>query len=162
VRLSAASLDLSVQTQLDLIEPSIVAPNALLLPCAAQLKNGVMLPCIYFIEPPSSERLLGYIAPEDESRWISADQVASVGPSSYRLPARFANEIYSRGEQGFGYFDFTLEFSRWSRRDYMFGGYVDFLDYPKGRGPADVQSVLFRNKKRRRSVPPRSWCVFCR
>jgi hypothetical protein len=154
-------LNPALQRQLDRIEPSRFAPDALLYPRAARLKDGTIRSCVYFVEPATLKRLFLHDEPEAMPGllWFSVDQVASIEESPARLPAVFANEIYRSGSR-FGYHDFALTFSWWYRRDYAVG-FVDFLEYPLFWGPADVKRVLlYRGKGKPRPVLQTYWCVF--
>jgi hypothetical protein len=159
----AAELSPGVRYQLDKIEPSVEMYGTRLYPCSAQLHDGRMLECVYFVDIASFKRFWGWERPEEVPGGklsISPDQVASVQESRLRLPARFANQIYRAGESGMGYFNFCLVFSWWYRRDYVVGSFVDFLEYPFWFGPADVRRViLYRNKREARRTPETWWCV---
>jgi hypothetical protein len=158
----ASELSPDVARQLDEIEPSDIY-RIPLYPCSAQLTDGRVLNCVYFVDGATFKRLWGWERPEEVPSGkpsIAADKVAAIRDSPLRLPARYANEIYRAGESGTGYFDFCLVFSWWLRRDYAIGGFVDFLDYPLWYGPADVKRViLHRNKRRMRPTPETWWCV---
>ena len=93
---------------------------------------------------------------------MSPSYVVSVRESRFRLPARFANEIYRAGETGFGYTAFTLVFPLGYRRNYTVpGSAVDFLEYPFCFGPSSVRDViLYPSKRKLRAVPEAHWCVF--
>ena len=58
-----------------------------------------------------------------------------------RVPAVYADQLYAAGESGMGYRVFTVVFSLWCRRDYV-KSFVDFIEYPRRKGPADVKAVL--------------------
>jgi hypothetical protein len=81
--------------------------------------------------------------------WVSPDDVASIEESPVRLPARFANEIYAAGESGMGSFCFTVLFWFWPRQVYATGGLVDFIKFPRWRGPTAVRGVLPHVGKRK-------------
>ena len=160
----ATELSTNLRLQLDLIEPSESWFGLLRYPCAAELRDGTVLNCVYFVDLATFERTQPGKQPEEAygPRYVSPDRVASIRESPLRLPARFANEIYRAGEAGMGYFDFCLVFSFWCRRDYVVG-LVDFLEYPRWYGPADVKAViLYRNKRKPRRQPETWWCVFAR
>jgi hypothetical protein len=152
-----------VRRELDLIEPSVTTYGIQLYPCSARLRDDTVLKCVYFVDAAAFRRFWGRDRPEDVpggKQSISPSQVVSIKESPLRLPARFANEIYRAGESGMGYFDFCLVFSWWCRRDYVVGGLVDFLEYPRWRGPSDVKRViLYRNKRKVRRTPEAWWCI---
>ena len=156
-------MSISLVQQLDAIEPSEVEPGFRLHPCAAELNDGTSLECVYFMTAATSRRLLGREGPASfpDRYWISQHDVASIAESPVRLPARFANEIYGAGETHYGCYIFTLIFSRWVRRGYLVGGFIDFLDFPRGHGPSDVKEVLLRLGPTHPSqLPEYKWCVY--
>jgi hypothetical protein len=153
----------TLRQELDKIEPSVFAPGVLLYPCSARLKDGVDIACVYFVEAATFRRLFSFEEPQAMPglRWISPDAIAAITPNPNRLPAAFANEIYSVSDAGWGARKFALVFSWWCRRDYLVGGFVDFLEYPLGRGSSDVRKVILYGTKRSvRRVPETLWCVF--
>ncbi len=99
---------------------------------------------------------------------VRIEDVASLAESPSRLPARFANELYLAGESGMGYMVFTVVFKRRlgvfpSRRDFVTGNAVDFIDYPKWRRPDEVIAVLphvGRRGKHFRQGPKYFWCLY--
>jgi hypothetical protein len=158
-------MPVSLQRQLDAIEPSEVEPGHRIYPCSAQLNDGTVQKCVYFMTAATSMRLLGRNGPAavPDRNWILEDEVASIGESPVRLPARFANKIYRAGESHYGCYTFALVFSRWLRRGYTVGGFVDFLEFPRGHGPSDVKEVLLAvgpiRATRACQVPDYRWCV---
>lgn len=155
-------MPISLLRQLDAIEPSEVEPGLLVHPCSAELNDGVVLERVYLMTAATSKRRLGYDGSTlPDSNWISKDSVASITESPARLPVRFANEIYRAGETHYGCYIFTLVFSIWVQRGYLVGGFVDFLDFPRGHGPSDVKEVLLRKGPTQASqVPQCRWCVY--
>jgi hypothetical protein len=157
------TLDSAVREELGKIEPSTFRPGTLLYPCAARLKDGRAIKCVYFANAATFKGLFLYERPEAMPgiNSISPDSVSAIETSPFRLPRGFADEIYRASDAGWGSRDFTLVFSWWCRRDYFIGGFVDFLYYPLGRGPSDVKDVLlYRRKRRARQVPETFWCVY--
>ena len=154
-----------VRQALGTIEPTVLPPNgSLLYPCTALLRDGRVLDCVYFVDQATFTRLSGKNRPDELSKEpvVSPSDVVSVRESRYRLPARFANEIYRAGETGFGYTAFTLLFPLGYRRHYTVpGSAVDFLEYPLWFGPSSVKGVvLYPSKRKLRAVPVAHWCVF--
>jgi hypothetical protein len=148
---------------LEMIEPSEIEPGTRLYPCSAQLRDGSGVECVYFVSRHTAFRLFGTEHPENVpgSLWISPDQVVSINESPARLPARFANQIYRAGESRYGCYIFTLVFSRWVHRGYLVGGWVDFLHFPWGRGPSDVEEVVLHSGATRpRGGRQYKWCVY--
>ncbi len=102
--------------------------------------------------------------PEDDEGkgWIRIKNVAKVQDSPTLLPARIANEIYRHGESGMGFFIFTVIFKDGQRLAYGTGGAVDFIRYPPGKGPADVNAGLpdeGRSDPNLVSPPKWYWCL---
>ena len=82
--------------------------------------------------------------------------------SPLRLPLRFASELVEAGESGMGYWAFAVRFSWWRRREYV-QSFVDFIEYPKGLGPADVRAVIPHGARRGSGVVSSvniCWCAF--
>lgn len=148
--------------QVKAIEPSYSQTGIRLYPCSARLLDNTALECVYFIAPEAVKRLFGFARVEEIPgiAWISPSQVATVTESPSRLPVRFANQIYRAGESRMGGCLFTLVFSRWRRRKYLTGNFVDFLEFPWGTHPSDVKEViLHRGASRVSRVPECKWCV---
>lgn len=101
-------------------------------PCRAVLKSGETI-----------DRLLctrdtrGFHA----GVWIHPDDVESVEASPSRLPARFANQLYSAGESGMGYILWTAELVDGREIVFICGWIVDFPDYPEGVTGTDIVRV---------------------
>jgi len=133
-------------------------------PCAARLKTGELVECVYLSEAETWFRSWG-VWPEDDAgkRSIKLLDIESLRESRLRLPATFANQLYAAGESGMGYTIFTVEFRDGSSSAYQTGNAVDFIDYPDGKGPTDVVRVVphaGRNSPNRRVGPDYYWCLF--
>jgi hypothetical protein len=130
-----------IRRQLQMIEPSGGA-ELWYFPCRVTLGNGTILDTVY-IEPEKPYLHFWGVYPEDDKgkRSIRIEDVLRVEDSPTRLPARFANEIYKRGESGMGYTIFTVVFSDGKRQACVTGGAVDFIRFPDGKGPKDVIAV---------------------
>jgi len=94
----------------------------------------------------------------------SPEDIISIWESPLRLPATFANQLHEAGESGMGYMLFTVTFSWWCRFDYL-QSRVDFINYPPGKGPSKIKSVLPHTGRRDSKVqhqpaPVYYWCVF--
>jgi hypothetical protein len=153
----------SLLRQLETIEPSDFEPGTQLYPCSARMKDGTVEERAYFVAAETAVRLFGPAGIDAVSRSLRLpiDRVVSVAESPARLPAKFANQIYRAGETHYGCYLFTLVFSRWRRSRYMVGGFVDFLFYPSGRGPSDIQKAVLGNGARRATAVPKfKWCVY--
>jgi hypothetical protein len=158
-----ASLPAHVYEALATIEPSDEESELKYFPCRVTLKNGAVLDTVY-IEPELPYLRYWGVYPEDDTakRWIRIEDVANVEDSPTRLPARFASEIYRRGESGMGYTIFTVVFSDGSRQAYGTGNAVDFIRYPEGKGPRDVVAVLPHEGRNANpvSAPEWYWCLY--
>jgi hypothetical protein len=104
--------------------------------------NGEILDTVY-IEPEKPYLKMWGVCPENDKgkRWVRIEDITEVEDSPARLPARFANEIYRQGESGMGYTIFTVVFADGDRQACVTGNAVDFIHYPKGKGPTDVTEV---------------------
>ena len=132
-------------------------------PCRVTLKDGRVLDTVY-IEPEMPYLRCWGVYPEDDSgkRSIKIEDVVRVEDSPIRLPARFANQICDHGESGMGYMIFTVVFSDGERQACSTGGAVDFVRYPKGKGPKDVTAVLPHEGRDVQQVraPDWYWCLY--
>jgi hypothetical protein len=148
--------------QLRSIEPSTNF-GRMFYPCAVGLKDGSVLRRVYFVDGKTFGSFSHHKNPPEDVpgvRRISSAAVDSIQESPDRLPVRFANLLYREGETGMGYYVFTVVFSRWSKKDFLTGGFVDFIDYPPGRRPADVREVIPHAGRRViRAIPEFYWCV---
>lgn len=105
------------------------------------------------------------IYPEDDKgkQWIPLEWLDHVEPSPLRLPAPFANSLYQRGETGLGYYIFTIIFHDGTQQTCISGSTLDFVQYPLGKGPKDVQEVIpYEGRKAPGMVksPPCFWCLY--
>src|SRR4051812_38281125 len=66
--------------------------------CAARLKDGTVLDCVYVVHKVPYIKLWGVYPQQDrEKSYISVPDVDGLADSPTRLPARFANELYRSG-----------------------------------------------------------------
>ena len=132
-------------------------------PCAVKLANGAVLPCVYVVHDKPYLKMWGVYPENDRGKsWVRVQDVAEVVESPYRLPAKFATELYNSGESGMGYTIFTVVFSDGSKQAYGAGNAVDFIQYPEGKCATDVVSVLpheGRNSQMPR-MPSYYWCLY--
>ncbi len=132
-------------------------------PCRVTLTNGAILDTVY-IQPEGSYIKQWGVYPEDDrgKRSIRIEDVARVEESPFRLPARFATELYWHGESGMGYTIFTVVFADGYRQAYGTGNAVDFIRYPDGKGPADVAEVHPHEGRNLNPVRPPDWywCLY--
>ena len=142
-----------IQKIVETIEPSISYDK--LFPASAILKNGKIVDCVYFVNNP---RLKGSYP------MINIEDIADIKESPYRLPAKFANEIYERGETSMCCIQFYIVVGDHKAFSYRSGGYVDFIDLPEGYKMKDIFQVnqrfsftKFDTKERR--VKDFTWCL---
>jgi hypothetical protein len=132
-------------------------------PCRVTLQDGSVRDTVY-IEPEMPYLRFWGVYPEDDrgKRSIKIEDVVKVEDSPTRLPARFANQIYKRGESGMGYTIFTVVFSDGERQACVSGNAVDFIRYPHGKGPEDVTAVLPHEGRKAGPVkgPEWYWCLY--
>ena len=132
-------------------------------PCAARVKDGAVLECVYVVPEGPYIRHWGIYAQQDRGkRHISIVDVDALAESQSRLPAHFANKLYKSGESGMGYTIFTVVFADGSRQAYGGGNAVDFIRYPEGKGPSDVVDVLPHEGRNVEPIsrPEYYWCLF--
>jgi hypothetical protein len=144
------------------IDPSI-SQGATYRPCCVTLKSGQIVDCVYVIEAQEYIDTWG-VWPEDDGgkRRISMDDVVSIVESPFRLPVKFANQIYRAGESGMGYTVFTLEFLDGARAAYVTGNAVDFVSLPDRRAMSEIRRVLphIGRDDNPSRTPPYYWCLF--
>ena len=133
-------------------------------PCSTTLTSGDVLDTVYFMpERPVMKMWEVYLQTDGAKRLIRMESVTKVRDSPTRLPARFANELYQRGESGMGYTIFTVVFSDGERQACVTSSGVDFIQYPPGKGPRDVTAVLPHEGRRDDSLveaPASYWCIY--
>jgi hypothetical protein len=132
-------------------------------PCAARLKDGTALVCVYVVPEVPYIKHWGVYPQQDRGKsYISLADVDALAESPRRLPAQFANKLYTHGESGMGYTIFTVVFTDGSRQAYGTGNAVDFIRYPEGKGPSDVADVLPHEGRNAEpiSAPLYYWCLF--
>ena len=137
-------------------------------PCVATLNDGTLLDRVYLVSHVPWIKLWGVYPSQDQGKSeLHLSDVASIADSPSRLPARFANELYAAGESGMGYTLFTVVFQgetpeSQTRQAYLTGNAVDFIEYPPGKGPQDVHSVLPHTGRdsNYRNAPAYCWCFY--
>jgi hypothetical protein len=151
-----------IAAQLVAIEPSI-SDQMKYFPCSVVLKNGQKIDHVYLISQAPYIRYWG-IYPEDDpgNRKVPIEDIETVTECPDRLPAKFANQIYKRGESGMGYTIFTVVFADGLREPYLTGNAVDFIEYPFGKTAKDIVKVLPHTgrDKNPRHGPNYYWCLF--
>jgi hypothetical protein len=127
------------------------------------LQDGRVLDTVY-IEPEKAYLRHWGVYPEDDQgkSSIKIEEVVKVEDSPTRLPPRFANEIYLNGESGMGYTIFTVVFSDGIRQTCATGNAVDFISYPRGKGPSHVIAVHPHEGRNANPVraPHWHWCLY--
>lgn len=133
-------------------------------PCRAILEEGLVLEAVYLAPEGPYFRTWGTFPDDDKDKnWIPLELVKHVEDSRLRLPARFANELYSTGCVQAGLFAFTVVYSDGSRQRCTAGSAVDFIRHPAGKGPKDVAEVIpcwERKHAPALSAPPYFWCLY--
>jgi hypothetical protein len=132
-------------------------------PCAARMKDGTVLVCVYVVLEGPYIRQWGVYPQQDRRKsYISVVDVDALAESPSRLPARLANKLYEAGESGMGYTIFTVVFADGSRQAYGTGNAIDFVGYPEGKGQGDVLDVLPHEGRNAEpaSCPEYYWCLF--
>ena len=132
-------------------------------PCCATLVDGSEIDCVYLAEASRWFMQWG-IWPDDDKGKQSLDlkRIESLRDSPSRLPAKFAEELYSAGESGMGYTIFTVEFSDGSKQAYHAGGAIDFVRYPPRQGSETVTTVYPHEGRTDNpvGVPDYFWCLY--
>jgi hypothetical protein len=132
-------------------------------PCAVTLADGTELACVYVADCKPYIRYWG-VYPEDDrgKRSVSITQVRQIRDSPNRLPAALANELYREGESGMGYVTFTVEFKDGTRRAYLTGNAVDFINPPPALSASDAVRVYHHQGGLRTSPEPVEyyWCLY--
>jgi hypothetical protein len=151
-----------IRQQLRAIEPS-VGGELKHYPCAATLIDGETLPCVYIVQDKPYLKYCGIYPENDRGRnSVRLQEIAKVVDSPFRLPAKFATELYEHGESGMGYTIFTVVFADGSRQAYGMGNAVDFIHYPEGKSATDVVGVLPHEGRRAElwGAPRYLWCLY--
>jgi hypothetical protein len=157
-----------LKSQLDAITPSVQG-DLKYYPCLVRLKDGTEVDRVYLVAHVPDVGNWGAYPGQDAGKLqVRIEDVASLAESPSRLPAKLANELYLAGESGMGYIVFTVVFKRRlgvcpCRRNFVMGSAIDFIDYPRWRGPHEVIAVLphlGRRGKHFRQGPKYFWCLY--
>jgi hypothetical protein len=148
-----------LRVQLAKIEPSVIGRSKYF-PCSVTLKDGTTHECVYVVSQATYIRDWGFYPKED--RDISINDVASLRESPFRLPAAFANKLYSAGDSCMAGEIFTVVFSDGSRQAYVTRDAGDFIGCPEGKTPSDIVDILPHVGKDAspQSGLPYSWCLY--
>ena len=142
---------------------NIPQTDNLYFPCRATLVDGSEIDYVYLAEASVWYKRWGVWPEEDDGkRSLDLMLVDSLKDSPSRLPAEFAQQLYSAGESGVGYTIFTVEFSDGSKQAYHAGGAIDFVRYPLGQGPETVTTVYPHEGRTDNpvGVPDYLWCLY--
>ena len=133
-------------------------------PCKVTLADGAILERVYLVEAGSYIRHWGVWPSEDRGKTeVLLTEIALVEESPHRLPARFANSIYEAGESCMGGCLFSVRFSSGLVEHFESGNAVDFIRFPVGLGPDDVEAVTpHAQADNARISPDYSWCLYRR
>jgi hypothetical protein len=161
--LSRPKLPPLIKQQLAAIEPSRDG-DVKRFPCDVLLKTGEEIDCVYLISLKDYVKLWRFYPDRGRDKgFIDLDEIASIGESRFRLPAKFANILNARGESGMGYCIFTVVFKSGFRQVYLTGDAgVDFVRYPDGLSKEDVVDVWPHSGRGTAYIEGSkwSWCVF--
>jgi hypothetical protein len=133
-------------------------------PCDVRLKDGRRLSHVYVVPEDRYIQVWGVWPEDDEGkRSVQIEEVVEICESADRLPAKLAAKLYAAGESGMGYCIFTVVFDDGSRLPFVSGNAIDFIEYPQGKGPANVVDVIpheGRNEPDLRKAPDYYWCLY--
>ena len=132
-------------------------------PCQVTLDSGSVVSCVYVVDAESYLDMWGVWPEDDPSKQsLRIDEVASITESPFRLPARFASQIYSEGESGMGYTIFTVVFADGTEQACSSGNAIDFIFYPEGKSATDVVGVVphMGHDASPKPSPQYHWCLF--
>lgn len=152
-------LSAKLARQLEAVEQT----EGLYYPCCVTLKDGRELDHVFLAENSRWIAQWG-IWPQDDhgKRSLDLNEVESLHSSPSRLPAKFAEQLYSEGESGMGYTIFTVVFADGVRQAYHAGNAIDFIRYPPGQGPQTVAAVFPHQGRAEPTVaaPEYYWCLY--
>lgn len=100
-----------------------------------------------------------------ENALLQLDGIQSIAESPNRLPAFYANKVYTAGETSMGSHEFSLVFTGGLKIAYKTGSCVDFVLLPEGRSMIDVVDVIPNDSGAvdgESEVPFYAWCLFSR
>jgi hypothetical protein len=132
-------------------------------PCRVTLRDGSVHSCVYVVD---AQRYIAYwgVWPDDDpaKSHVAVRDVVALAESPFRLPPRFADEIYRRGESAMGYTSFVLRFTDGTEQAYAGGNAIDFVPLPAGKTMADVAAVLPHHDRKGATlrVLHHEWCLF--
>jgi hypothetical protein len=142
--------------------PSAPYPSLPYRPAYALLKNGKEEPRVIFFGQKTYYSIWGH---DKSRRMIDISEVREVQESKEQLPPKFANQLYSTGENRYWGKNFTLVMRDGARFYYTLGGVLDFVSYPSGYTKEDVTQVedRFWPETKPKTVMPQlsyTWCLY--
>jgi hypothetical protein len=133
-------------------------------PCQVILRDGRSSDRVYVVEYGPYIRKWGVTPGQDPGKAeVRVEELTGITESPSRLPASMANRLYQAGESGMGYCVFTVVFRDGSRRVFVSGNAVDFIEYPEGFTPQDVLDVIphaGRQDPTQFDAPGNAWCLY--
>jgi hypothetical protein len=146
------------------IETTLRSSPCLYYPCKVRLKSGEIVDKVILSQEYPWIKLWGvYPAADRGKREVLITEVDEILSTESRLPARFATERYALGENSMGGTFFTIVFDDGSTLATVGGNVIDIVDYPEGKGPANVVEVLpFAKGPHPVLRPSHYWCLFNR
>lgn len=108
-------------------------------PCGVILKNGSRNDHVFFVNKKDFLEYWGWTPKEEYT--IHLEDVEDIYESPYRLPKDLAQEIYSRGETGMGYYGFRIIMKDGRIFPYITGGAVDLIELPEGYTVNDIDGI---------------------
>lgn len=137
--------------------------NLFYYPVKVYLKDNKTLDRVYLVEQNAYIKTWGVYPDEDKGKKeVKIENITKIEESPSRLPVKFANQLYEAGESGMGYCFFTLIFKDGQEKAYLSGNAVDFINYPKGKGPNDIIEVIPHKGRdmKYEQTPPYFWCIY--
>jgi len=99
---------------------------------------------------------------DPDKKQIHIQNVQKIQETPNRLPAKFANSLYSEGESGMGYYKFKVVFKDGEESSYVTGSLVDFIKYPNGYSQGMIDNIVHHktNKNKLQKNLEYVWCLF--
>ena len=109
-------------------------------PCRVLLASGGVHDRVYVVDAAEYVRHWG--AEPNAASLIAVQDIESISSSPVRLPARFANELYSKGETSMGGMQFEAVLIDGSTIRIAMGNAIDFPAWPDGVEPSNIVEVM--------------------
>jgi hypothetical protein len=134
------------------------------IPAAVKLRDESTIPRVVFFGKSAYAKIWGMVP----RPMIDLDWVIDVGESENQLSPKFAELLYTTGEDGMGFRRFSLTMDDGTRFLYTVGGICDLIKYPKGYNRTRVSSLergidarlLPEVKKEIIEQPSYAWCLY--